>query len=299
MTINFNTIIYHYKCPDGIFGLWCAYHYNKKFFDKIGMSAGIDPINDFTNQDIIFIDVCPSVKYIIKESKKIKSITILDHHKSAYDNYIKNKNILDELDNVKFIFDMNKSGCQIAWEYFFPIFYCPWFINYCADRDLWTWKLISSKEINNGLHFNEFYDENNLEKITNLLKYTENDKQKLINDGLIINKIHQKLIDKQLEYSEHWKMFSDLANNIYYNVQVGTISIELKSEFGNLLANKNNVDFGVVWNYSPRENIWYISLRGNDNSPDLSVIASQFSGGGHAKAAGFILRENPFNKIFF
>jgi nanoRNase/pAp phosphatase (c-di-AMP/oligoRNAs hydrolase) len=72
----------------------------------------------------------------------------------------------------------------------------------------------------------------------------------------------------------------------------------MKSDLGNLLAHKNNADFGVIWNYSPKENMWYISLRGNDNSPDLSVIAKHFNGGGHAKAAAFKLNENPFDSLF-
>ena len=76
----------------------------------------------------------------------------------------------------------------------------------------------------------------------------------------------------------------------------------MRSAFGNLLANKkllNNADpdFGVVWNYSPKDNVWIISLRGNDTSPDLSLIATHFGGGGHAKACGFKIKENPFNKL--
>jgi nanoRNase/pAp phosphatase (c-di-AMP/oligoRNAs hydrolase) len=300
MLKEFDSIIYHNNCPDGIFGLWCAYYYNKKNlnndFNKIGISAGSIPYDNFTNQNIIFIDVCPSFEYIIEKSKTVKKITILDHHKSAYDEYLKKKELIDKLNNVEIIFDMKRSGCQIAWDYFFPELYALWFINYCADQDLWTWKLNSSKAINNAFHINNFYDENNLDKITELINYTDKDKNKLIEEGILVDKVRQITLTEQLEYSERWKM---IFNDSLYNIEVGTIGINMKSEFGNLLANKNNANFGVIWNYSPKENIWYISLRGHDNSPDLSIIAKHFGGGGHAKAAAFRLNENPFGYLFY
>lgn len=44
-------------------------------------------------------------------------------------------------------FDMNRSGSQMAWDYFFPDFARPAMIDYIADRDLWRFKLPGSREI--------------------------------------------------------------------------------------------------------------------------------------------------------
>jgi oligoribonuclease NrnB/cAMP/cGMP phosphodiesterase (DHH superfamily) len=295
---NFDSIIYHYGCPDGVTGLWCAYKYSKKF-NKIGIPAGKDPSGNYTDKNIIFIDVCPTYNFIIETCEVATKITILDHHKSAYDMYLSNKEELDSITNLEIIFDMNRSGCQIAWDYFFPDIKRPWFIDYVADQDLWTWTLINSKEINCAIEFNEFLDQNDLAKLDLLYNFTEGDILKLINEGKNIIKVKEKIMDDQLKNSEE-RSFN--FNGIAYRIQTGTIPLEMRSAFGNLLANKkldNNgdPDFGVVWNYSPKDNVWIISLRGNDTSPDLSLIATHFGGGGHAKACGFKIKENPFNKL--
>jgi oligoribonuclease NrnB/cAMP/cGMP phosphodiesterase (DHH superfamily) len=293
---NFDYVIYHYGCPDGVTGLWCAYKYNKKF-NKFGIPAGKDPSGNFIDKNIIFIDICPTYNFIIKTCNVASKIIILDHHKSAYDMYLKNKDVLDSIINLEIIFDMNRSGCQIAWDYFFPEVKRPWFIDYVADQDLWTWKLPNSKEINCALEFYEFLDQNDLSKLDSLS--SEDSIPKLIKQGKRIIKVKDKIMQDQLKNSEE-RNFN--FNGTVYRVQTGTIPLEMRSAFGNLLAFKklnNNIDpdFGIVWNYYPKENIWMISLRGNETSPDLSLIASHFGGGGHAKACGFKIKENPFYKL--
>ena len=48
----------------------------------------------------------------------------------------------------------------------------------------------------------------------------------------------------------------------------------------------------------PKYNEWAISLRGHKNSPDLSVIAGVFGGGGHAKASGFVIKNSQLRDVF-
>lgn len=68
------------------------------------------------------------------------TLTIIDHHKTA-------QKELEGLDYA--IFDMNKSGAVLAWDYFdvggsAP----PDLLLYVQDRDLWKWELPYSEEIN-------------------------------------------------------------------------------------------------------------------------------------------------------
>ena len=54
--IDFDTIVYHSCCPDGVSGLWCAYKYKgDEEFEKINMIAGKDPVFKVDNKNIIFI----------------------------------------------------------------------------------------------------------------------------------------------------------------------------------------------------------------------------------------------------
>lgn len=299
-SLKFDIIIYHQNCPDGICGLWCAHLYKKESYQKIGTPAGKDPIGNFDNKKILFVDICPSYRFLIETSKIANRITVLDHHKTAHDMYLTNKTELDELKNVNMQFNMNLSGCQIAWDYFFPELKRPWFIDYIGDQDLWKFELPNSKEINCSLEFNKFIDSENLNKLDELQTYTDTDIENLVFEGKLIFRVKDHIIKNQLEYSEERKMIVGDKN---YRVQVGTISNDMKSAFGNMLATKKFIDntdpdFGVIWSYWAEKDEWYISLRGSDNSPDLSAIAKIFGGGGHPKACGFIIKENPFQNLF-
>jgi oligoribonuclease NrnB/cAMP/cGMP phosphodiesterase (DHH superfamily) len=253
------------------------------------MAAGKDPVFETTNKNIIFIDVCPSLNFLVVHSKLANSIKILDHHKSAYDMYLKNYELLNRINNIEFIFDMERSGCQIAWDYFFPNKDRSWFIDFVGDRDLWRWELENSKEICSAFDYLCVLDENELSKIDSLSNYDFEDIENLISIGKIINNYQNKLVEKEANNSVQGTL---LVGDKKYNVNVGSIIYSLVSDLGNALTKKqlddgNKPDFGIVWNYNLSYDTWHISLRGHDESPDLSEIAKYFGGGGHAKASGF------------
>jgi oligoribonuclease NrnB/cAMP/cGMP phosphodiesterase (DHH superfamily) len=298
MNIKFDTIIYHKCCPDGVSGLWCAHHYNQIDFEKISMKAGVDPEFDTTNKDIIFIDVCPSFNFLLVHTKLAKSIKVLDHHKSAYDTYIKNKEFLDSIDNLEMIFDMNRSGAQMAWDFFFGNQPRSWFINYVGDRDLWKWELPNSKEISAAFDFNNYFMNEDLFELDLLSKYDKNQINELIKIGSTINEYQQKLIKNEVDYSCEASI--KVEDKTYY-VRIGHIIGGMVSDLGNKLSleplsSGELPDFGVVWNYNIDTQTWYVSLRGHDTSPDLSIIAKHFGGGGHAKASAIRI-EAPNNLL--
>jgi oligoribonuclease NrnB/cAMP/cGMP phosphodiesterase (DHH superfamily) len=63
-------------------------------------------------------------------------VVVLDHHKSAQ----------KDLDGVEFAqFDMNRSGAQMAWDYFHPNEPRPVHIEHIGDRDLWKFEKADTK----------------------------------------------------------------------------------------------------------------------------------------------------------
>jgi len=291
----FNILVYHKGCPDGTCGLWCAYRYQKKF-RKIGMNAGIDPTDEITNKKIVFVDVCPSYDYIKDSLNKGNSLTILDHHKSSYDMYLSHKEELDGLPNLTIVFDNDRSGCQIAWDYFFRNKKRPWFIDYVGDRDLWTWSMKNSKEISKAIFYNRLLDAWNLDKIDLLLNFNNKDISNLAYQGKNILEVENKIIERQLLYSVEGIMN---VKNKQYRVQIANIMMEFSSDLGNALATKifddgTKPDFGVVWTYDPEDDLWHLCLRAVDSDVDLSELATQLGGGGHKNAAGIDFEDNPF-----
>ena len=133
-----------------------------------------------------------------------------------------------------------------------------------------------------------------LNKLDSLSSYDDDEINQLVKIGVIINKYQDKLIKNEVNYSCEATL---KINKDVYQVRLGHIIGGMVSDLGNKLANEplsngEMPDFGVVWNYNVDTQTWYVSLRGHDNSPDLSVIANHFGGGGHAKASGFRI-ENP------
>lgn len=296
--LNFDTIVYHNPCNDGVASLWAANYY-KEIPQKISCKAGMNPQIETQNKNIIFVDLCPKFDYLIEICKTAKNIVILDHHKTTIDFYELNK--LKCPPNLKIILDITKSGCQITWDYFFPTTSRPWFIDYVGDRDLWVWKLPNSKEINQVFFDNYIFDAYNLDNITNMLNYTQEQINDLIKEGTILLKVQKKQLDTAIYRSLEATI---KVNKNIYNVWLGTTTSSDRSDLGNILANKplssgDLPDFSATWVYEPKAREWWVSLRGHKDSPDLSVVAGVFGGGGHKCASAFSIKHPQTLTDFF
>ncbi len=300
---DFDAIIYHGPCSDGTGGLWCACYY-KPIKTRYACKAGFNPIGNYTDMNVIFIDICPKIDYLIELVKIAKNVVILDHHKSSKQMIDDNNNILKSITNLKIEFDMEKSGCQMAWDYFFDDAPRPFFIDYMGDRDLWTWKLPNSKEINAALWELGYIDSYNLDKMTELLDDVDTKFSNLKMIGELIVNTNKKQIDIGIANALETQFKID--DNIYKIWLAGNINPILKSDLGNALCSKpfkdgSLPDFSACWQFDPKSNEWWISFRGvPSRSPDLSVLATKFNGGGHPMAAGITIKNEPdgLKKIF-
>ena len=287
----YKTCFYHKFCSDGTASAWCVKHKLKKIkLIAINPSESEFNFKYINNLSIVFVDVCPSKESLIEICKKAKDVMILDHH-------ITNNELissLSDIENLKIIFDIDKAGCQIAWDYFHNSDYRPWFIDYIADKDLWKWELENSKLINTALHSLKHITINGLDNLFSKL----DSKDEIINKELIpyakiITKYEEDLVTKSINNSRKVVM-SMLDSEITYNIWLGSIASHLRSELGNSLSltkfeDGTIPDFSAIWSYDFNNDEWYISLRGISNDFDLSQIAKSFNGGGHKKAAGFRL----------
>jgi nanoRNase/pAp phosphatase (c-di-AMP/oligoRNAs hydrolase) len=125
--------------------------------------------------------------------------------------------------------------------------------------------------------------------------------EKLLNHGKILDTIKYREIDICLKKAV-WCSFE--VGEKTYDVWLGAISPNLRSEFGDALnkqklPNSNLPDFSISWVYDFKSDEWWLSLRGHKDSPDLSEIASHFGGGGHPKAAGITIKHPDNLKTFF
>jgi oligoribonuclease NrnB/cAMP/cGMP phosphodiesterase (DHH superfamily) len=285
----YDFVFFHYPCQDGLASAWIVDLYHRKNnFDiilrPIIHTSKID-IEELQDKRVLFCDISPSIDILEQIEKVAKEIKILDHHISA-------QRILENKDYA--IFDMTKSGCGIAWSFFFSE-NMPLFIEMIQDRDIWKWQIKDSKDFTTGflsitsltsdfydlfLLFDELYSKSNINYYTEI--------------GKIINKINSNKI--KLIAESHSKRIDNyrLSVNENYKVCIVNCEKELTSELRNVLSSMNNIDFAVLWQYDHPKSEYYISLRSN-NKVDVSLITSKFGGGGHKNAGGFSSKISPMN----
>jgi len=278
MSKDFDYIVYHKNCPDGVGGLWAADHY-KKGAIHCPISPGEDPfIGEIENKSILFVDVCPQPSYVLNNITKLRKLTILDHHQSSKE--LMEEILKHEFANLEVIFNLKLSGAQIAWDYFFPGQKRPFFIDYIGDRDLWNWLLEFSEEINFAIN-----QHLSLEEMTAYLEDEDASFKKLLAEGTILKAENDEQVAMISEDAEK-KIFVH-GDETYSVMVVENSNRSLTSDIGDLLCkNFPETDF-VVITFQAGSHV-SVSLRGvKGKCPDLCAIAKTFGGGGHPSAAGF------------
>lgn len=266
-------VLYHSNCYDGFGAAFAAW---KKFGDEgtkyIAVSYGYPP-PDMPDATEIYIVDFSYPKEKILELAAIAPLTVLDHHKTAQaelEPLIRtDHNGPPEVFNPTIVFDMDRSGALITWQYLHPGVKVPLLIQHISDRDLWTFKMPGSKEIHAALVSLPFD-----------FKVWDNlDTEKLIVEGAACLRFQSQLVDNVVK-----KSWTGKVGDHDHVAIVNTASSW--SEVGHELLQKYpSAPFAA--SFTVFENIVMWSLRSEDERVDVSAVAKKFGGGGHRNAAGF------------
>lgn len=273
MTIKilFHTYGVNAHCPDGFTAAYIAW---KKFGDKaeyIPVMYNENPPEFESEDEVYILDFSyPKNIFINKIQAIVKKVIVLDHHKTAQEELLGLKGAL---------FDMNRSGAQMTWDYFFPNTKRPALIEYVADQDLWKKELIYTEEIHlarsSFIQKFEIYD-----ALANLNEDTYISIMFEIGKNLLENK------NKKLE-----ELLKLVEIKTWQNYQIGYIELEasvakqLSSDLGNLICKNLKVDFAVTSMFDTVKQNYKYSLR-SIGEFDVSKIAQFYQGEGHKNAAG-------------
>lgn len=266
-------VLYHGCCADG-FAAACAVAYSidpELNFEYKSQTYGGE-IPDVKGKDVIVVDFSYPRDTLIAMHKDAKSLIVLDHHKSS-------KEALEGLDFC--IFDMNRSGAMMAWDYYNPNTTAPLMIQYVQDRDLWTWALPDSKAISAALRDMRF------DMKEWLTLFDDNYLMGCVAKGEGILAVFETQI-KACAKRKH-----EMIEVCGYTVPCFNTTIHA-SEICNELVH----DYPFVMAYFDSDNERVYSLR-SDGGVDVSIIAGTFGGGGHPMASGFSTAkpEHLFNKV--
>ena len=259
-------VIYHGECPDGFSAAWVAW---KKFSDNadyFGANHGESIPDGLTNKEIYILDFSFPKEIMAEVVKNNKKVVVIDHHKSAEES-VKMAH--------EYVYEMDRSGAVLAWQYFYPDLSVPWLLRYIGDRDIWKLELPDTFAM--GLMLDTF--DKNFETWSKLAKELEdeNARRKYIEQGKLIQKYENKIIEDIVSSNKESVIFEG------HEIYAVNAPHFFASQMGNFLC-KEKPPFAVVWHWS--EGKIAVSLR-SDGSVDVSEIAKKYGGGGHKKAAGF------------
>jgi oligoribonuclease NrnB/cAMP/cGMP phosphodiesterase (DHH superfamily) len=255
-------VLYHGNCYDGFGSAFSAWKKlgNSAVYYPVAYNA---PVPDISTFDTVYIvDFSYPKDVMEKIADQVKKLVIIDHHKTAQ------QNLQDfSRPNAEKIFDMNKSGAYLTWEYFHPNTEIPQLIKHISDRDLWQFKLPGSHDIHKALvsHPMDFELWDNF------------DVETLKADGKICGRLHDQLVQNICKKPFLFRLGE-------YTIPVVNTSMAWSEVGETLYKNKADAPFVASFTVYGDKIMWSLRSVGDF---DVSAVAEKFGGGGHKNAAGF------------
>lgn len=223
-----------------------------------------------------------------------KTVHWLDHHKTAMEQEA-SCNFVGDLRGLR---DMEKAGCELTFEYLWPDTQMPWCVRSLGRYDVWdhsdphtlpiqyamrmenTWPTHASVLEAEGIWArtlavpgNDLYDHGALPLIASkgqiIMEYQESEDARYAETAAFLTKI-------------------DGVPMLALNKML------CNSKVAEPLFDPDEADGILLFGYQPRNKRWEVRMFTSKPGVDLSPIAVQHGGGGHAGACGFYCSELPF-----
>jgi oligoribonuclease NrnB/cAMP/cGMP phosphodiesterase (DHH superfamily) len=290
--------IYHAGCVDGFAAAWVVRRFFRsrgEVIDFVAVQYG-EASPDVAGRDVIMVDFSfkrPEINRMIGRDGGARSILILDHHKTAeqelagfrrpedtWDNHLDSvfrdcvENIPEP--SVYALFDMERSGAGLAWDWFFPAVARPRLIQHVEDRDLWRFRLSETRDLHACLSSHPYDFE----------VWDELHRRSRHQDGLAALAREGSAIDRKLQ-----KDIAAILATPPRRMVIGGISVPVvnapgiwASDLAGQLAETE--PFAAVYFDMPHARVFSLRSRG-EGGADVQEIAKRYGGGGHRNAAGF------------
>jgi len=274
MNVETNLVIYHGPgCADGFCAAWIAWKTLNDSTKYVSAQYGAEP-PDALGRHVWILDFSYSRDTLERMAAEAKSLVVLDHHRTAQ----------EALAGLPYAhFDMEKSGAMLTWEHFYPTeTEPPLLVRYVQDRDLWAWKLESSRQISAAIasYPMEFPAWDRLSSRLN------QDPESLIAGGQAILFYQNRLVESIAQHAREVEIGG-------HRVLAANTSVLFSEVAGHLAEGR---PFGAAW-FQRQDGLFVYSLRSRAGGVDVSEIAKGYGGGGHRAAAGFqverLIEEKP------
>lgn len=264
-----------------------------------------NPPPDVTDRRVVIVDFSYKRHVLLEMGTSARSILILDHHKSAaedlrgflspgpYEDWVNGEpaTVHDGGAPIAALFDMERSGAAIAWEYFNPDKPLPLLLQFVQDRDLWRFSMEHTRAVQTVIYSHP-YDFDAWDILATRCT-VESALRSMVREGEAIDRKHHKDCAELIAVTKRFMVIGG------HRVPVCNLPYTMSSDVGHKLCAEWQGDFwqdGITakmpafaacyWD-TPDGRVF--SLRSDDEhgGVDVSAVAKGYGGGGHRNAAGF------------
>lgn len=189
------------------------------------------------------------------------------------------------------VFNMDKSGAMLSWEFFHPGVCAPRLIEHLQDRDLWRFEMPDTKRVQAWLDKEKM----DFEVWTLAAEVLDNKKgdealARFLSDADVVLNYAKSL---HVRLAKH-------AHPATLSTPIGDLRVMMlntcyfQSDICNEIILAMNEDPGsepdmvaMAWFFDEKSQAFRCSLRSRDDRPPVDIHAKAFGGGGHRNAAGF------------
>lgn len=260
-------VLYHASCLDGFGAALAAWL-------RFGNRATSVPVRyqepwpeDVLTEgsDVYILDFSYDRETLLLQRSLAKSLTVIDHHKSA----------MEALTDLPFAhFDMSKSGAILAWEHFFPKLPAPPLLQHIQDRDLWKFELQGTKAVCEALWSNP----RDFERWEQLIVDTAAFKRLRAQGNLLL-----MAKDRNVNQMCAQAFMSEIDG---VPVVACNAPVHASEVCHAILASYPQAQFAAGFQITAAQQFrWHLRSR-KGSGVDVSTVAKRYGGGGHENAAG-------------
>ena len=233
------------------------------------------PYEEIEKHDkIVICDIALPVQYMLELNKKI-DLTWIDHHISVIKEY---ETLMQSgaYEPIKGIRRVGTAALVLTWEYFHPEEQLPEGLRLLGLNDIYD---LRDRRVRPFEYAIQTYGVNRpTDKIWQQLINNELDIPAAVEKGrAILSWVRHRnyRLARGMVFESEYKGLKCVCSNMAQG----------QSEFFDSLENIRSFDFMVNF-FMNKKNLWNLTFYTSKDNVDVSQIAAEFGGGGHAKAAG-------------
>jgi hypothetical protein len=287
--MNLDIVIYHANCLDGFTAAWVVRQLFPTAQYLPAKHGDAPPLECAAGKRVLLVDFAYPREATLDLAAAAESLLVLDHHKTAeadlqelpgagtcWAEYVSAVGAGMLWQDVGVLFDMERSGARLAWDFFHPGEEVLPLVQIVEDRDLWRFKLPHTRAITAALlSYRQTWT--TWDTLSEALLDTAG-RDKLFAEGAALERKHEQDMRQLVTETSRVMVIAGRP------VPVANIPWMFASTAGDVMS--EGEAFSATYFDTAAHRVFSLRSRG-DMGADVAEIARRYGGGGHRNAAGF------------